>query len=110
MESKSEDKTNELSNSSLMVKGEQIKTIRANELFRLRGEFAKDELAGVHIQGIHYYDFKNVHFINNTGIASLIDLLKCLLQKGVEIQFVNVSDKIKCKIKSMGLENILHCR
>ena len=96
--------------SALPVKKEEAgKTIRSNELFRLRGEFAMDELAGVYIQGVHYYDFVNVHFINNTGIASLIDLLKCLLEKGVKIQFVNVNEKIKNKIKTMGLEDILNC-
>lgn len=89
--------------------GQKIK-IRSNELFRLKNEFVEDELAGVSIKGVHYYDFKDVHFINNTGLASLIDLLKCLLQKGVEIRFVNVSEKIKDKIKSLGLENILRCQ
>ena len=110
METKLEDKSNVLQENQVVVEDKQIKKIRSNELFRLRDKFAMDELAGVYIKGVHYYDFKNVHFINNTGIASLIDLLKCLLEKGVEVQFVNVSDKIKSKIKSMGLENILRCR
>lgn len=83
--------------------------IRSNELFQSGGENPIDALSGVCIGGIHYYDFKNIQFINNTGIASLIDLLKCLLQQGVKVQFVNVNEKIKNKIKSMGLENILIC-
>ncbi len=85
------------------------KKIRSNELFQSGGENPIDELSGVCIDGIHYYDFKNIHFINNTGMAGLIDLLKCLLQKGEKIQFVNVNEKVKNKIKSMGLENILNC-
>ena len=67
------------------------------------------ELSGVFCQGIQYYDLKNILFINNTGMANLIDLLKSLLKQGVEVQFVNVNEKIKEKIKAMGLDNILHC-
>lgn len=94
----------------LLMKKEDISTkIRSNELFQSGGENSIDELSGVCIDGVHYYDFKNIHFINNTGMAGLIDLLKCLLQKGEKIQFVNVNEKIKNKIKSMGLENILNC-
>lgn len=85
------------------------KKIRSNELFQLSGENPVDGLAGVCIEGVHYYDFKNVRSINNTGMASLIDLLKCLLEQDVKVQFVNVSEKIKNKIKSYGLENLLKC-
>ena len=67
------------------------------------------ELSGVFCQGIQYYDLRNIQFINNTGMASLIDLLKSLLKQGVEVRFVNVNDKIKNKIHSMGLSHILIC-
>jgi len=67
------------------------------------------ELSGVFCQGIQYYDLKNITFINNTGMANLIDLLKSLLKQGVEVQFVNVNEKMKEKIRSMGLEHILNC-
>lgn len=96
-----------LTDASFVNKEEAIKKIRLNELFQL-SESPMDELAGVCIGGVHYYDFKNVHSINNTGIATLIDILKCLLEKGVKVQFVNVNEKIKNKFKSMGLENILN--
>jgi ABC-type transporter Mla MlaB component len=68
-----------------------------------------DELPGVYCEGVQYYDLKNVGFISNTGMANLVELLKSLLEKGVEVQFVNVNDKIKKKIKSLGLEHILNC-
>lgn len=68
-----------------------------------------DDLPGVYTQGIQYYDLKNIGFISNTGMASLIEMLKSLLQKGIEVQFVNVNDKIKEKVKSLGLDHILHC-
>ena len=68
-----------------------------------------NELSGVYFGGVQYYDFMNIHYINNTGMANLIDFLKSLLEKAVEVQFMNVNDKIKNKIKSMGLEHILHC-
>jgi ABC-type transporter Mla MlaB component len=83
--------------------------IRSNELFQRSEENPVDALAGAYIEGVHYYDFKNVQFINNTGMASLIDIVKCLLEQGVKVQFVNVSEKIKNKIKSMGLENVINC-
>lgn len=67
------------------------------------------ELSGVFCQGVQYYDLKNIHFINNSGMANLIDLLKSLLKQGVEVQFVNVNEKIKKKIRSMGLDHILIC-
>ena len=79
------------------------------ELFQLNEEFTTDKLGGVYLQGIQYYDLKNINFINNTGMATLIELLKSLLKKEIEVQFVNVNEKIKDQIKSMGLDNILNC-
>jgi hypothetical protein len=102
-------KSMKLPGGSLIKKEESLKNIRSNELFQLNGEDPMDELAGVCIGNVHYYDFKNILFINNTGIACLIDLLKCLLETGVKVQFVNVSEKIKIKIRTMGLEDILNC-
>lgn len=102
-------KSLERSEAALVAKTEVEKKIRSNELFQMSEEHPMDELAGVCIEGVHYYDFKNIHFINSTGMASLIDLLKCLLVQGVKIQLVNVNDSIKNKIKSLGLENILNC-
>lgn len=58
---------------------------------------------------IRYYDLKNVLFISNTDIATLIELLKSLLVQGIEVQFLNASDKIKSKIKNLGLDHILIC-
>jgi ABC-type transporter Mla MlaB component len=68
------------------------------------------DLSGVFCQGVQYYDLVNIQFINNNGIAHLIDLLKSLLKQGVEVQFVNVAEKIKEKIRAMGLENVINCR
>lgn len=83
--------------------------IKFDEVFQERGEYSSNELAGIYFQGTQYFDFKNVYFINNTGIANLIDLIKSLLRQGVVIKFVNVSEKIKDKFKSMGLEFIFNC-
>ena len=68
-----------------------------------------DHLPGVYCQGVMYYDLNNVHYINNTGMAILIDLLKSLLEMDVAVQFVNVDEKIKQRIREMGLENIINC-
>jgi ABC-type transporter Mla MlaB component len=71
--------------------------------------FNSGKLAGVYCQGIQYYDLSEMRHINNTGMATLIDLLKSLLEMGVEVQFMNVDEKIKQKIKEMGLEKIINC-
>lgn len=83
--------------------------IKFDEVFQERGDYSSNELAGIYFQGTQYFDFKNVYFINNTGIANLIDLIKSLLRQGIFIKFVNVSEKIKDKFKSMGLEFIFNC-
>jgi hypothetical protein len=67
------------------------------------------EIEGYREDGILYYDLKNVAFINNTGMAKILELLKSLLKQGVEVRFINVKPQIKQKIKSLGLENILNC-
>ena len=93
--------------------GSNVKSIHMSEDgFVIKEEFdpeESEEVAGVYIKGIQYYDLKNVSFINNTGIADLIELLRSLLKQGVEVKFVNVNKKIKNKIKSMGLDHILNC-
>lgn len=75
-----------------------------------RGE--NDEIAsrlsGVYCEGVQYYDLNGITYINNTGMAILIDLLKALLEMGVEVQFVNVHESIKKKIRDMGLEKIMN--
>lgn len=86
-----------------------VTNIKFDEVFQERGEYSSNELAGIYFQGTQYFDFKNVYFINNTGVANLIDLIKNLLGQGVVIKFVNVREKIKDKFKSMGLEFIFNC-
>jgi len=67
------------------------------------------KLSGVLCDGVQYYDLKNTLYINNTGLANLIDLLKSLVKQGIALQFVNVNEKIKEKIKASGLERVLNC-
>lgn len=68
-----------------------------------------DRLAGVYCEGIQYFDLSSVSYINNSGMATLIDLLKSLLEMGVDVQFVNVDQKIKQRIQEAGLEKIINC-
>ncbi len=100
------DKNNQLSADIKIVSASNHNN---EELFQERGEYRANEIAGVYFQGIQYFDLKNVYFINNTGIANLIDILKSLLKQGVIIKFVNVREKIKDKFKTMGLDNIFNC-
>lgn len=91
------------------VKGEEEATLgKPEEIFQLRGHYVTSSLSGMYIQGVQYFDFKNVNFINNTGIANLIDILKDLLKQGIEVKFVNVKENIKNKFMSMGLDTIFH--
>src|SRR6478609_2196060 len=39
-------------------------------------------LSGVYCEGVQYYDLSGISYINNTGMAILIDLLKSLLEMG----------------------------
>ena len=67
------------------------------------------KLSGVLCKGVQYYDLKNVPFISNSSLASLIDLLKSLLKQGITLKLVNVNSKIKEKIKAMGLDKFINC-
>lgn len=66
-------------------------------------------LAGVLCQGVQYYDFKNVPYINNNGLASLIRILKASMKNGIKLKFVNVNKRIQIKIKTMGLDKFINC-
>ena len=68
-----------------------------------------DELPGVYLQGVQYYDLKNILFIDYNGMVNLIDFLKSIIEQGAEVKFVNVNEQIKARIKSLGLEHILNC-
>jgi hypothetical protein len=86
----------------------KFETVKQN--IRLSDEYGRSlELSGVYLNGVQYYDLKNILYINNTGLANLIDLLKSLLKQGIKVQFVNVTQKIQDKIKSVGLERVLNC-
>lgn len=66
-------------------------------------------LSGVLCNGVQYYDLNNILFINNTGLANLIGLMKSLLKKGIVLKFVNVNKRIKEKMKAMGLDKFINC-
>jgi ABC-type transporter Mla MlaB component len=68
-----------------------------------------DDLPGVYCEGTQYYDLKNVPYINTAGFASLVSLLKSLLMNGVRVQFVNVNEQIRAKMRALGLDHILNC-
>lgn len=94
-----------LSENGFVIKEEA--PIRSYVSFRFNN--SETELPGVFFKGTQYYDLKNIYFINNTGMVSLIELLESLLEKDVDVQFVNVCEKIKNKIKALGLDQILIC-
>jgi ABC-type transporter Mla MlaB component len=98
-----------LSPEGLVIKDEPMREIKSDEVFQLTGEYSTKKIPGVYWHGVQYYDLKDLNFINNTGMAHLIDLMKSLLEKGIEARFVNVNEKIQSKIKSMGLDHIINC-
>src|SRR5688500_11999686 len=93
------------SNLMLNVKPEPEKLTRVGDVLEDTVEFS-----GVFCKGVQYYDLKDILFINYTGLANLIKLLKSLLRKGSTLQLVNVNEKIKEKIKEVGLDNIIDCK
>jgi hypothetical protein len=60
------------------------------------------------LQGYRDYDLGNLHYISNTGLANIVDLLKTSLKRGIEVHFLNASEKIKNKIRAMGMDNFLN--
>ena len=78
----------------------------------LFGGVINDEPRGssyVGAEGILTYDLSNVFSINNTGLAHMIDLMKSSLKNGIEVQFINVTEKVKAKIKTMGMFQLINC-
>ena len=61
------------------------------------------------LAGILTYDLSNVLSINNTGLAHMIDLIKSSLKNGIEVQFINLTEKVKAKIKMMGMFQLINC-
>src|ERR1043165_8980122 len=53
------------------------------------------------LQDFQEYDLSNLHYISNTGLANIVDLFKSALKRGIEVHFLNVSDKIRNKIHAM---------
>jgi anti-anti-sigma regulatory factor len=112
MEEKEETKIESASNNNKNV------TPESNLIFitkrRLEGENDVEEekdsrLSGVLFNGVQYYDLNNILFINNTGLANLIGLMKSLLKKGIVLKFVNANQRIKEKMKAMGLDKYINC-
>lgn len=82
-----------------------------SEKNELTDELAQNTvLSGVFFNGVQYYDFSRIRFINSNGIANLISILRSLLKQGIQVQLVNVSKKIKDKLTALGLDNIIKCR
>ena len=77
-------------------------------MFHITGETCPIDLAGVNFKGTQYYDLSQVQYINSSGIADLIAIIKIWANQGNEVKFVNVSDAIKKRIYDMGLENIFY--
>lgn len=93
---------------------ERDQDIRKNQLRRINFSGDKwlriEDIPGLYYRGIQYFDFKKIEFINNNGLANLIKFLKFYLEKGIEVQFVNLGVAVKNKIRSMGLEHILYIK
>ncbi len=59
--------------------------------------------------GTSTYDLRNVHYINNTGLAHMIELKRTALKNGIQIYFVNVCDNVRSKIQAMGIIHLFNC-
>ena len=75
--------------------------------FQRRGSFRPEELPGIYVGDLCYFDLQDLHYLNNTGIANLIDLLKHLAKQGLEVRFIHVAEPLMCKLKALGLDQIM---
>jgi len=98
-----------LSSDGLIYKDSQSAHSNTTILEPVNYHYGKERLSGVYIHGVQYFDLSSVKYLNNSGMATLIDLLKSVLTMGVEVQFVNVDENIKRKIREAGLEKIINC-
>jgi anti-anti-sigma regulatory factor len=67
------------------------------------------DLPAANCEGIYYYDFRDIEYLNNSDLAQLIHVLKSLLHKGADVRLMNVNKKIRNKINEMGLRSIINC-
>ena len=81
--------------------------LRSSNLSHLTGETRAEDLAGVYFQGVHYYDMGKIEYINNSGIADLIDLTRDWMEQGIEVRFINVRDEIKKEFQRRDLGHII---
>jgi anti-anti-sigma regulatory factor len=79
------------------------------DIVYLTGEGHSEVLAGVYFDGTMYYDLSKVNYINNSGVADLIDLVKSWIELGTEVRFLNVQEKIRVKFNEIDLDGILYC-
>ncbi len=71
-----------------------------------------EEPRGNHIVDLsrtNTYDLRNVHYINNTGLAHMIELKRNALKNGIQIYFINVGDNVRSKIQAMGIIHLFNC-
>ncbi len=80
---------------------------RSTDLSQLTGEAHTEDLAGAYFQGVHYYDMGKVQYINSSGIADLIDLVKDWMEQGIEVKFINVRDEIRKEFQRLDLGHII---
>jgi ABC-type transporter Mla MlaB component len=97
----------ELSHVRLLPDGSIVRTETG-----LPGKFEPKgiSLPGVYYDGTCYFDLKSINYINHTGMAILIEIMKKLLKKNIEVLFLNANAHIKSKIKAAGLEEIINCK
>ncbi|MDQ3191431.1 MAG: STAS domain-containing protein [Bacteroidota bacterium] len=78
-------------------------------LLYLTGEGRTEVFSGVYFNGVMYYDFTNVKFINNSGLADLVDLVKTWMEMGTDVRFIHVNRDIQYKFRETGLDQIINC-
>jgi hypothetical protein len=67
------------------------------------------EIAAYYHCGMLFYDLEKVTFINNTGIAKILEALKSHLKENIEVRFINVNNRIRQRIQTLALDHILIC-
>lgn len=80
---------------------------QSKDLTILTGQEQTENLSGVFFNNIHYYDMSRVKYINHSGIADLIDLVKDWMEQGIEVKFINIQPEIRHEFVRLDLEHII---
>lgn len=83
-----------------------MKITRSTDLFKRTEPFPEHE--GRLYERIHYEDLKDVHYLTNSDIASLLNKVRSNLDCGIETRIINVTKEVMNQLKKLDLDSIIN--